>query len=163
MNWDAIGALGEIVGAAAVVFSLVYLSIQIRLGAQATQDSATRDIFIAITSHLGVMSDPANTATLLKGLIDFDALEPAEKMTFDKLMTGFVTLAESIFISAGARIVEDEQTENFAFYLRTRYFAYPGAHRWWEGAKGTFGVAAQDWVERQLRESDLDSDHWNIK
>ncbi len=30
MNWDAIGAVGEIVGALAVVVSLVYLAIQVR-------------------------------------------------------------------------------------------------------------------------------------
>ena len=30
MNWDAIGAVGEIVGALAVVVSLVYLAVQIR-------------------------------------------------------------------------------------------------------------------------------------
>ena len=31
MNWDAIGAVGEILGAAAVVVSLVYLPTQIRI------------------------------------------------------------------------------------------------------------------------------------
>lgn len=31
MNWDAIGAVGEIVGALAVVISLVYLASQIRI------------------------------------------------------------------------------------------------------------------------------------
>lgn len=30
MNWEAMGALGEIVGAAAVVVTLVYLSVQVR-------------------------------------------------------------------------------------------------------------------------------------
>ena len=30
MNWDAIGAIGEIIGAAAVVAALMYLSIQTR-------------------------------------------------------------------------------------------------------------------------------------
>ena len=30
MNWDAIGAVGEVVGAIAVIATLVYLSLQIR-------------------------------------------------------------------------------------------------------------------------------------
>jgi hypothetical protein len=37
MNWDAIGAIGEIIGAMAVVVSLVYLGRQIREGARASQ------------------------------------------------------------------------------------------------------------------------------
>jgi len=38
MNWDAIGALGEIVGATAVVLTLVYLASQVRYAKSATLD-----------------------------------------------------------------------------------------------------------------------------
>ena len=38
MNWDAIGAVGEILGAAAVVATLVYLAIQIRHARDAAAD-----------------------------------------------------------------------------------------------------------------------------
>ena len=48
MNWDAIGAVGEILGAAAVVLSLVYLATQIRQGTSATR-TATRDAAMAQT------------------------------------------------------------------------------------------------------------------
>ncbi len=40
MNWEAIGAVGEIIGAIAVVVSLIYLSIQIRAGTKATKAAA---------------------------------------------------------------------------------------------------------------------------
>ena len=39
MNWEAIGAIGEIVGAIAVIATLFYLSIQIRQNATATTRS----------------------------------------------------------------------------------------------------------------------------
>ena len=37
MNWEAIGAVGEIVGATAVVLTLIYLAVQVRRGTRATQ------------------------------------------------------------------------------------------------------------------------------
>ena len=37
MNWDAIGAVGEVVGAFAVVISLIYLATQIRAGTRAAR------------------------------------------------------------------------------------------------------------------------------
>ena len=40
MNWDAIGATGEVLGALVVVFTLVYLSIQVRLARKATTDQS---------------------------------------------------------------------------------------------------------------------------
>jgi len=43
MNWEAIGALGEIVGAAAVVVSIVYLSVQIKSNTRAMKASAGFD------------------------------------------------------------------------------------------------------------------------
>ena len=38
MNWDAIGAIGEILGAIAVVATLFYLAVQIRYARIATVD-----------------------------------------------------------------------------------------------------------------------------
>jgi len=38
LNWDAIGAIGEILGAAAVVATLVYLAIQVRSAKSAAAD-----------------------------------------------------------------------------------------------------------------------------
>jgi len=40
MNWDAIGAVGEIVGATAVVASLLYLAVQTRANAKALRANA---------------------------------------------------------------------------------------------------------------------------
>ena len=40
MDWDAISAIGEVVGAAAVVVTLIYLSVQIRQNTRSNQVSA---------------------------------------------------------------------------------------------------------------------------
>jgi len=40
MNWDAIGAVGEIIGALAVFLTLIYLAIQIRQNTKAVHASA---------------------------------------------------------------------------------------------------------------------------
>ena len=43
MNWEAIAAIGEITGAAAVVVSIVYLSFQIKSNTRATMARASFD------------------------------------------------------------------------------------------------------------------------
>lgn len=43
MNWDAIGAIGEMIGAAAVVASLLYLALQTRANAKALRANAIWD------------------------------------------------------------------------------------------------------------------------
>ena len=44
MNWEAIGAIGEVVGAMAVIFTLVFLAIQIRSNTNAIRANAQYDI-----------------------------------------------------------------------------------------------------------------------
>ena len=39
MNWDAIGAAAEVLGALAVIFTLLYLTVQVRDSKRATADS----------------------------------------------------------------------------------------------------------------------------
>ena len=41
VNWDAVGAIGEIVGALAVVATLIYLSIQLRQNTRSSELAAT--------------------------------------------------------------------------------------------------------------------------
>ena len=40
MNWDAVGAIGEIIGAVAVIVTLIYLAVQIGDGARASRSAA---------------------------------------------------------------------------------------------------------------------------
>lgn len=52
MNWEAIGAIGEVVAAAAVIFTLIYLAVQIR------QNTAT--IRISESAHRATIETELN-------------------------------------------------------------------------------------------------------
>ena len=63
MNWDALGALSELVGAVAVIVTLAYLAIQIRdnnkmMRASAKQDMAaqTQNMTLFAFNHEGIFS-----------------------------------------------------------------------------------------------------------
>ena len=57
MNWDAIGAIGEIIGAIAVVLSLIYLSVQVKKQSEESKIAGMhniavgfRELYIALIS-----------------------------------------------------------------------------------------------------------------
>ena len=52
MNWDAIGAIGELFGGIIVVASVVYLAAQIRLHIKTSQDEAYREVFSQLREQL---------------------------------------------------------------------------------------------------------------
>jgi len=69
VNWEAIGALGEIVGALAVVLTLAYLAIQVRHAKEAAADTnrlerskGVRDMMLASAADSGLREN------LTKGL-----------------------------------------------------------------------------------------------
>jgi len=163
MNWDAIAAVSDAVGAIAVVVSLLYLSTQIRHGTKTAEDSAFRDIFATLTGHIDTMIEPPNREVILKGLSDYQSLAGEEKFTFDGVFVMLVTLVESTVISNAAELVKDETMENFGFYLRTRYFAYQGARDWWNDSKAIYIPELQTWFDQMIAKADPNSDFWGIK
>ncbi len=59
MNWDAIGAIGEILGAIAVLGTLIYLAAQIRQNTASVTTATYESMMAGITDiNLVVASNP---------------------------------------------------------------------------------------------------------
>ena len=68
MSWDAIGAIGEIVGAFAVVISLLYLSIQLRNQNRESRASATHEIWSGFRTSIAELGDPRAAEVFAKAV-----------------------------------------------------------------------------------------------
>ena len=75
MNWDAIGAVGEVIGAAAVVLTLAYLTFQVRASLKASRSQTLLDTSI---QYQNLMLAPADNALIQSA---FEKLENNEAMT----------------------------------------------------------------------------------
>jgi hypothetical protein len=87
VNWDAVSAYSELIGAVAVVVSLVYLALQIRQNTRAIRGS-TLD---AITAH---MQEELRWSSEMPEIFR-KALEDPEELTFEESwrLSEFVTAA----------------------------------------------------------------------
>ena len=84
MNWDAIGAIGEIAGALVLVISLVYVGIQIRQNTRAMRYQAGQnliDMQVRLNAMLAENSDLAGIIQL--GMSGRDALSADEQLRFN--------------------------------------------------------------------------------
>ena len=91
MNWEAIGAVGEILGAIAVVATLLYLARQTRLGRQTTISQSRNASAIAIAEQdRDIARDPDLARLYIKG-------HEAPRSEFDDVeWTRFTMLARSV-------------------------------------------------------------------
>ena len=101
MNWDAIGALGELIGALAVICTLVYLAVQIRQNTNAVKSAATESSVKAVNDVRLVLSQDSELVDIyLKGIGDPSLLSPAEEVRFRVFIQCILWSAWNLFQQA---------------------------------------------------------------
>jgi len=109
MNWDAIGAVGEIVGAAAVIATLVYLSIQIR---QSKVSTTSANMLNAIESfnplNMSVGSDPELASLVNRGVSEFDSLDEKERAQYSYIQRAYFNCFWNVFLQHKLGSVSEE-------------------------------------------------------
>ena len=91
MNWEAIGAIGEIIGALAVFLTLAYLAIQIRQNTKAVRASAIDSSVNAMQDIRKVFLEHVEITDLyLKGSDNPEDLNQSESMQYRLLLTNIM-------------------------------------------------------------------------
>jgi len=136
MNWDAIGAIGEIVGALAVVVTLGYLAAQQRQSNKIARAESYAKVIDAHVGHHRVLSDHPELAQLYaRGLIDFVSLSPMDKARFHSFMEPIVLEFQKYRYLHQQGLMGDDTFEMFENDVVSNMLS-PGGAEWWRGAKG---------------------------
>lgn len=149
MDWEAIGAAGEVLGAAGVIATLAYLAMQIRQNTRALRaasiDSMTN---IANDIRTSLFKDPEITAIYVNGLKDVAALNEVESERFRLLMTNAVWALWNAYTQAQ---LGDTQSWDAQKPLLRRFLSQPGGEWYWKTYKAEFSVEFQAEVDLILR------------
>lgn len=145
MNWDAIGAVGEIVGALAVVLTIAYLATQIRLTREMERAASTRNTLAkAVEVMTYSSSHPGSFETLRKGIRDYAALTVSEKDIFHGWATHYVLSVEQAMYMSQTELLPQESWvvwQDFGVAL----ISSSGGSQWWEDYQHVFN---QEMVEK---------------
>ena len=83
MNWEAVGAIGEIAGALAVIVTLVYLSAQVRQNTRASRLAAIQAASENSSRFSELLAaDPELSELVWRGMREPDSLDAAETRRF---------------------------------------------------------------------------------
>lgn len=109
MNWDAIGAIGEILGAAAVFASLVYLAVQTKQNTRALKSAAFHQIRSSFSEvSLAVVQDPSLVSLLNRVREDDPDLTTEDAARFTYFLTTFLRRGESAYFQSSQGALEYE-------------------------------------------------------
>ncbi len=90
MNREAIGAVGEVGGAIAVVITLIYLAAQIRFNTMTNRTAALQTMSSQNADWLSLITKDEKVAEIFQsGQRDLDNLDGADRVRYGMLMTQF--------------------------------------------------------------------------
>jgi hypothetical protein len=143
LNWEALGALGEIIGAIAVVLTLVYLAVQTRQNTEAVRHAFARGVMEDANAwRFKIVEDPAVSELFRNGLRDPESLDANDRYRFRMLLDALVFHWQHA-ISSGVSI----PTANI-----TRVLSRPGGVWYWDRAKAVLEPEFVIFIERRLGE-----------
>jgi hypothetical protein len=127
-NWDVVAAISEVVGAAAVVISLIYLAVQIRQNTNAIR-GATLD---AITAHMQAelrwSSDMPDV--FRQALQDPDSLTWEESWRLSEWVTAAFTARQNEYHQYRQGLLDDDVWESIENIIRL-LIGMEWIYTWW--------------------------------
>ena len=145
MNWEAIIAVAEVVGAIAVVLSLIYVATQIKQNTEASRAQSINQIngqYGALMSQIATNSDLAH---IYRKATDGEELEPDESVRYTAYLSAFFAFIEEIYLLHRSGIYEENlgQGDAVEFLAPTvrRLLASPAAVHWWKEESRNLYVA----------------------
>jgi len=157
MNWDAISAVAEILGAIGVIVSLLYLAVQTRKNTKEVARSNSRQTYADHATALRPLVESAELCDLfVRAQSSRDELNVSERYRFDLAMGNWLQAVEQAFADYrdGNYPAEsmNSHTNNVPAFLNT-----PGGTSFWNERKVWFSEVFQQEVENLRSNPSADS------
>ncbi len=138
MNWEAIGAVGELVGALAVFLTLVYLSMQIRQNTKMVKASAIDSAINQVNKiREAVFSNPEVANMYRRGNENPESLNEDDKLRY-RLFIHNALLAESNVHAQAVFAGLSDSTWEAQLPIVTRIISSNGGKWFWQGHRNEF-------------------------
>ena len=153
MNWDAIGAIGEVIGALAVVTTLLILLIQVRQNNKSMIEANALQKAAAISKHaesIGIWRSQfiqsRDTMTLWLAMRDGKELDRVDVARFDNIWVNFINTQRSNFVSANV-VKEEGLAAQAARSVAVELSSSPYFLESWNNTKPWHLLASPEFVE----------------
>ncbi len=141
MNWDAIGAIAELLGAIGVIASLVYLATQIRESREQMSQSTRATRALAYQQFSGLLhgtmmaagENPQREQAVMLGMADFSRLSEEDAFRFTYWMTGVAHAFENAHYQYRVGMLDEDRWQKHYADVRG-LFQNPGVAQWCRAA-----------------------------
>jgi hypothetical protein len=146
MNWEAIGAVGEILGACGVIATLFYLAIQVRVQNKEARLAAMHDISTAFRESYTAFNDGGIADIFIRGNKDFTSLSDTEKIRLFATVNPLIKVFEEAFNQYNQGRLDEQlwhaMTKQYSFLLSA-----PSLEQVWKQRRTHYNETFREFVD----------------
>ncbi len=139
MNWEATGAIAELLAALGVIATLVYLAVQIKQQGTSQIESSHKEargqsyqsLLMGLQNHFGAVAlDETLSDIFRRGLASYESLNSLEQFRFNWVLGGYLVTNENAFYQKKDGILSEDRWDHLFRALKW-YYLSPGVREWW--------------------------------
>ncbi len=158
MNWEAIGAVGEVVGALAVVLTLAYLAVQIRQNTNLSKADALQrstDQYTKLLLDIGSNPELRATWVRISNGGRLNELDSEGQFLVEVVLRALFNTASKDFAQTELGIATTEYWYQVRDYLQIHMLPSPLVNDWWQSSvipANSYEKEFRNWVSNELKE-----------
>jgi hypothetical protein len=152
LNWEAVGAIAELLGAMGVIASLIYLAFQIRQNTQSSKAATFQSVTSDALQYALTISDNEELTRILRlGSETQDRLPEDDYRRFQQLVRVYLRFHDNIFYQYRIGTLDEGQWSGYRHSLRL-VLSSPGIRSWWRagGNRHMLSPTFQELVDSEL-------------
>ena len=147
MNWEVIGAVGEILGAIAVIGSLIFVGMQIKGNTRATQTAASHNLTTNYISLIrSISEDPEMTRVWVQQATDISVLSDDDLERLMLLSSMILKSSEDVFQHHQLGQMSDDIWDGWQTLILMTC-SLPGVRHYWQHRKVFFSRSFQAFLD----------------
>lgn len=150
MNWDAVSAISEIVGAIAVVITLIYLSIQVRQSTKSIQSSTLQANTSVWSSMFCNLADKDIAAAYAVGMSGTPDIRPIQYTQFFLICRAMFVAFENQYYQFRQGTLDEATYLGYERSISTQLMAMPGFRVWWAQSREVFSPEFIEHVDSMI-------------
>ena len=151
MNWEAIGAIGEMGGALGVIATLLYLAHQIRESTIATRLHSCEVVLDGYQANIRALTEESLAELFIRVTSGADDLSDADSLRFNSMMVGFVLGYQKAFEAYRHDVLDDEMFTAFEADM-VDFLLNPAIREWWRENQRRYTPRVRDRLNARLED-----------
>jgi hypothetical protein len=145
VNWEAIGAIAEGLGAVAVVATFIYLAIQIRHNSESVEGATEQALMDQEVAVYALLIEHADV--YVRGLNTMDELDEAESIMFEYLVAANMSNLYSAFVQYKRGLVPKSVWDAYMGDW-THHLGEAGYQQAWKNLENSYPIEFRDSLPR---------------